>query len=259
MVPLRRPWFAATSLGLAAALGATLILSWFLRPVRPADSAAATAAGDLFSGPVPAVREPPTRPAAGAALADGELVVGVTEGGQSRAYRLWALAPSERFHVVNDVLGGVPISVTYCPLYHCTRVFSGGEPGVPLDMSVAGVTDETMLLRADGHAYRQDSGAPLEEGGTPFPYSPEAAVVESWEQWRHEHPDTDVYVDAPGRVPLPEATETAPPPPAEPAPAAASFDTRAAWASVPCFAAAPLLIVCARLWSRARLRKRATA
>lgn len=43
-------------------------------------------------------------------MADEELVLGVTDGGETRAYSLWHL---DRHEIVNDELGGDPIAATW--------------------------------------------------------------------------------------------------------------------------------------------------
>ena len=51
----------------------------------------------------------------------GDRVVGVSINGESRAYSEGLLSARE---VVNDVVGGVPIAVTYCPLVDSFTVFA---------------------------------------------------------------------------------------------------------------------------------------
>ena len=57
-------------------------------------------------------------------------VIGVTAGGRHRAYLVRALSLGAKSHIVNDVVGGVPVSVTYCDIYTCTRLFI--EASAPL-------------------------------------------------------------------------------------------------------------------------------
>src|SRR5262249_34018813 len=59
------------------------------------------------------VRLPPTRTPEESGLADREEVFGVVAGGRARAYRLAALSLPSR-HVVNDVVGGTPVTVAFC-------------------------------------------------------------------------------------------------------------------------------------------------
>jgi len=192
--------------GLLGAAALTLGLGWWAWP-EPPDvpevRSALTAMVPLGDGPVfllptgeidvPGISRPPAVSAAEAPLAGEELVVGVRAGGRSRAYVMRALARGAEFHVVNDVLGGVPVSVTHCNIYHCTRVFTGGPAGEPLDLSQGGVKDEGMVLRSGGHSYRQDTGESQDPGGSPLRYASLPWEETTWGEWRQAHPDTDVY------------------------------------------------------------------
>lgn len=62
---------------------------------------------------IPAIDDPRFQPAAEVDdLADAEPVIGLTMSGESRAYPLRVLTWHE---IVNDVVAGVPVAVTYCP------------------------------------------------------------------------------------------------------------------------------------------------
>jgi hypothetical protein len=149
----------------------------------------------------PAVRHPPVVPAGEAGLADGAAVIGLSEGGRHRAYVLAGLAPVDR-HVLNDTLGGRPVTVTYCDRTGRAAVFTGPPGGEPLDVAVGGWDGGTaagcLLLRVGPVWYRQDTGAAV--GGGPdgrFPYPRHAFVRTTWGEWRAAHPDTDVYLGPP--------------------------------------------------------------
>jgi hypothetical protein len=159
----------------------------------------------------PGIRLPAARPRAEvAALADEEPVIGVSAGGRTRAYLVRALGMGPQFHIVNDTLGRVPVTVTYCDLFHCTRLFTARGASEPLDISQGGLKSRGMVLKVEGHPYRQDSSAPLEEGAPSFPYDPFPGAETTWGAWRHSHPDTDIYVgDAP--LALPPVNVLAPP------------------------------------------------
>ncbi len=251
--------FLFLALWLLGASAMALSLAWPFWPASPPEAPAADRAPEAPMPPpiemelaeaVPGVRQPPARPAAEADLADDEPVVGVTEGGRSRAYALRALSHSGASHVVNDVLGDVPVSVTYCDLYHCTRIYTGGTPDEPLDLAVGGVKQGGLILRAGGHAYRQDSGAPLDPNDPPFPYDLHAGALQTWGEWRHAHPDTDVYLGAAGTEPKPEAVAV-PEPPSGTEPKAVKAvppdGVAELLASALYVGAAPLLIGCATL------------
>src|SRR5947208_2927435 len=59
---------------------------------------------------------------------DSTLVIGVSAGGRHRAYVLQAFLLNEA-RIANDLLGEVPVTVTYCDLSDCVRVFTGPGKG----------------------------------------------------------------------------------------------------------------------------------
>src|SRR5579875_3244686 len=61
------------------------------------------------------IRTPPALPADRADLKPEDEVLGVEMGGHARAYRLKGML-GRSDHIVNDVLGGKPVSVTFCDL-----------------------------------------------------------------------------------------------------------------------------------------------
>jgi hypothetical protein len=151
---------------------------------------------------LPVIQLPPAEQAATAQLPDAEEVIGVEENGQSRAYAVRAMSEL-RHHVINDQLGGIPITVTYCEQTNCAGVFTDPQAKGPLDVGVGGFDNRPeggMLLRVGNHRYDQKTGKPLDDGGLPwFPYGPHHFVLVKWKQWRENHPDTDVFV---GQSPL---------------------------------------------------------
>jgi len=81
--------------------------------------------GDILSGGppkdgIPSIDEPKFVPQRDAKLSPTEPVVGLTVNGESRAYPLQVLTWHE---IVNDTIGGVPVTVTYCPLCNAAIVF----------------------------------------------------------------------------------------------------------------------------------------
>ena len=142
----------------------------------------------------PSLTQPPTRTASHARLADGEAVIGIVVVGRARAYRLRALG-GQQSHIVNDLVDGVPVSVTYCDLAHCVRGFAGKRSRKPLDISLKGLKNGRMIISAQGAAFFQDSGQPLDPSAdtAPFPYAAYATTQTSWKEWKSAHPDTDVY------------------------------------------------------------------
>ena len=139
---------------------------------------------------------PPTVPAEAAELSGDDEVIGVEVHGKTRAYALRALGRVMQ-HIVNDLVGGVPVSVVYCDLDHCTRVYTSHRRSEPLDIALTGVlARKGMILKIEGVDYQQRSGEPVEPGPRvpPFPYEDQPWVRTTWRQWKQLHPGTDVYV-----------------------------------------------------------------
>jgi hypothetical protein len=165
------------------------------RPAAPVPTG-----GPLVLTDQPAIDTPTVLPAASARLPDEAEVIGVSAGGRHRAYAVSAMRP-RRAHVVNDELAGVPVSVTFCGVTGCVRVFTDPDEEGPLDLAVGGLDSrpgrQGMVLRAGASRYRHDSGQPFEAGAVPFPYEDYPYLRTTWGEWRRAHPDTDVFVGEP--------------------------------------------------------------
>jgi hypothetical protein len=155
---------------------------------------------DSFQTYVIGIREPETFSATEIAISDDAMVIGVSIGNRHRAYVVEALSPPFGFdirtadndqiqkvlarHVVNDLIDDVPVSVTYCDMNKCIRVF-GGNGNSSLDLAISGRKDKKMELMLYRKQFLQDaSNAPLKD--IPFEHT-------TWREWRFKHPDTDVY------------------------------------------------------------------
>ena len=83
-------------------------------------------------------------------LFSGDLpVIGVIVGSDARAYPIPILARSE---IVNDVVGGVPVAVTYCPLCLTGIVFDRTLGGELLSFGVSGKLLLNDLIMYDGQS-----------------------------------------------------------------------------------------------------------
>ena len=137
--------------------------------------------------------------AASARVSNMAPVVGVSVEGHYRAYPLLFFMRPDR-HVLNDLLGDVPITVTYCDLDDCVRIFTAPTRGQALAIAVNGADPSRprkMLLQIEAARYWQDTGLPLDEEtavSDPFPYAEAPFVRTTWGQWREAHPDTEHYV-----------------------------------------------------------------
>ncbi len=144
----------------------------------------------------PGIRTPPAVPAVRAGLADDEEIIGVSAGGKHRAYRVRAMEGPTR-HVVNDLLGEVPVTVTYCDRNGYARVLTGPERGSALNVSLGGWLNNQLLLRADSTTYFSQNAGRDGAGTDAPPYPDHAFTRTTWKEWRDAHPDTDAYVEAP--------------------------------------------------------------
>jgi len=141
------------------------------------------------------VLRPPILKATEAKMRPDEPVIGVEAGGIARAYRLAAFDDASS-HLVNDLIGGVPVSVAYSNLSDCVRVYIDPNGSVPLDAVVPGLYNGEMIVKLGGCLYFHESGEPVEPGKNPppIPYSLLTPTRTTWEEWTQQHPTTDVYV-----------------------------------------------------------------
>ncbi len=79
-------------------------------------------------------------------IADTEPVIGVSLNGDMRAYPLHILMWHE---IVNDVVGDIPITVTFCPLCNTAVVFDRRVDGRVLDFGTTGKLRNSDLVMYD--------------------------------------------------------------------------------------------------------------
>jgi Protein of unknown function (DUF3179) len=180
----------------AAAVGISSIPRRKSEPVQP--TAPLQATPFLWPG----TSRPAIVSAAAAGLADDEIVIGVLVNGKARAYRRRAFAGMTR-HVVNDVLGTTPVTVTHCDKTGCSRVYTA-DGTEPLRVMTGGYSDG-LLLKIDDVFYHQATGRRVHDTGAPdLPYALVPLEEVTWGKWRAAHPDTDVYVGSASAGPNPD-------------------------------------------------------
>ena len=144
---------------------------------------------------------PPTSTAEESGMRDEDEVIGVEIGGRARAYRLSAMS-SRTSHVVNDLLGGVPVTVTYCDMSDCVRAYTDPRGTAPLGLTVGGLYVDNgpgMVLKLDGVNYLQKSGRSIRPGSgsslgsATIPFDLIEPTRTTWKEWVRRHPETDVY------------------------------------------------------------------
>ena len=141
-------------------------------------------------------------------MVDKQRVVGVSIGGESRAYPLKYLNWHE---LINDTAGGVPIAVTYNPLCDSTVVFDRRVAGETLEFGISGLLYNSNLLiydrRSDG--VRASLWSQLQFRAIAGPAAKRAArltvlpsAVLPWGRWREQHPETTVLAPDPACIKL---------------------------------------------------------
>jgi hypothetical protein len=123
-------------------------------------------------------------------LAQAEPVLAIEVNGDARAYPLQIMIWHE---IVNDVIGGVPVAVTYCPL--CNTGIAFERPtidGELLDFGTSGKLYNSNLVmydRQSGTYWAQATGQAIvgPYSGRQLTFVP--ARIVSFSDWRTEHPD----------------------------------------------------------------------
>ena len=144
---------------------------------------------------IPAIDDPRFQPVAEIHdLADAEPVISLTVSGKSRAYPLRILTWHE---IVNDVIAGVPVAVTYCPLCNAAIVFDRRLNGPVLDFGTTGKLRHSDLVMYDRQTeswWQQYSGEAIvgRYAGRALEMLP--ARLEPWADFRARSPDALVLV-----------------------------------------------------------------
>ncbi len=125
-------------------------------------------------------------------LGDREPVVAFQEGNDARAYPLQILMWHE---IVNDVVDGRPVLITFCPLCNTAIAFDRTIEGTATDFGVSGFlrnSDLVMYDRATETWWQQVTGEAIvgDLVGTQLEFLP--SVIVSWADFRDEFPDGKV-------------------------------------------------------------------
>ena len=114
--------------------------------------------------------------------------------GDARAYPLRIMMWHE---IVNDVIGGVPVAVTYCPLCNAAIVFDATIDGVATEFGTTGklrYSDLVMYDRQSETWWQQFSGKGIigEHAGDELTMIP--SRLDSWGRFKADHPDGQVLI-----------------------------------------------------------------
>jgi hypothetical protein len=135
-------------------------------------------------------------------VVSGDRVIGVSIGGEARAYPITLLNGHE---IALDDLGGVPIAVTYSPLGDSVAVYDRRVDGKTLDFGVSGLLRNANLLMYDT-GERPSLWSQYEGRAIAGPLAGRELVripgtcVTTWEDWFATHPETTVTLRDEGQL-----------------------------------------------------------
>ena len=119
-----------------------------------------------------------------------EMVLAVEINGDARAY---PIEPLVSYEIVNDVVGGVPLAITWCPLCYSGLVYERVWDGQTLTLGVQGAlykSAQTWWDHETGSIWSQVFGEALDgplDGAT---LKPVVASLTPWGTWLKQHPAT---------------------------------------------------------------------
>jgi hypothetical protein len=153
--------------------------------------------GGVRKDGIPALTNPRHIAAAEATyLEPDELVFGVAIDGDARA---WPLRILDWHEMLNDVVGGVPVTLAYCTLCGSGILYDARVPGhdAPFVFGSSGLlyrSNKLMYDQATHSLWNQFTGrpvvGPLTGSGIELAVLP--VTITSWQDWRARHPDTKV-------------------------------------------------------------------
>lgn len=133
-------------------------------------------------------------------IEDNELVLAIIHKGHKRVYPLQILVWHE---IVNDEVGGIPVSVTYCPLCFTNQVFERILNDQVVEFGTSGKLYNSNLVMYDrltGSFWSQALGEAItgELTGQKLEIIPFDVIT--WGDWKKIHPETLVLTTETGHV-----------------------------------------------------------
>lgn len=153
--------------------------------------------GGVIKDGIPALTNPPMIDAAAAAyLNPDDPVFGVVINGDVRAYPLRIMDWHE---MLNDVVGGIPVSLAYCTLCGSAILFETSWPGrqLPFVFGSSGFLYRSNKLMYDtttNSLWNQFTGRPVvgKLTGSGIELKTRPVVITRWSDWLTRHPQTKV-------------------------------------------------------------------
>lgn len=123
-------------------------------------------------------------------IEDGDLVIGLRVNGETKAYPLKILVWHE---IVNDRIGDVPVSVTYCPLCFTSMVFVRNVDGQEVEFGTSGKLYNSNLVMYDRFSdslWSQAMGRGIVGKYSGYELKRLPFDLAYWREWKQLYPDT---------------------------------------------------------------------
>ncbi len=133
-------------------------------------------------------------------MSDADTVIGLEINGDAKAYPIFILVWHE---IVNDTVGDIPVSVTYCPLCYTNQVFERIIDGQKVEFGTSGKLYNSNLLMYDRYTesyWSQALGTAVKGELTGYELDLIPFDVITWGDWKKLHPDTVVLTTDTGYI-----------------------------------------------------------
>ena len=133
-------------------------------------------------------------------VSDSDVVIGLEINGDARAYPLFIMVWHE---IVNDEVGGIPVSVTYCPLCYTNQVFERVLDGQAVEFGTSGKLYNSNLVMYDrltDSYWSQALGMAITGELTGEILNIIPFDVITWADWKKLHPDSKVLTTETGHI-----------------------------------------------------------
>ncbi len=133
-------------------------------------------------------------------MSSSDTVIGLEINGEAKAYPIFILVWHE---IVNDYVGGVPVSVTYCPLCYTNQVFERVIDGQEVEFGTSGKLYNSNLLMYDRYTesyWSQALGIAVKGELTGYELNLIPFDVITWGDWEKLHPETVVLTTDTGHI-----------------------------------------------------------
>ena len=123
-----------------------------------------------------------------------DYVVGLVVGGKARAYPLWI---TDNYHVINDVLQGVPIVFTTCERCQSGAAYLAERDGQRVKFAACGMSNASLVMTdrvADASIWLHYEGACIAGSRVGEFLTQVPTFHTTWNSWREWHPRSDAML-----------------------------------------------------------------